>query len=66
MRYARQKNLFAQDGGEAGVRDQRRGAIIGLSFHAIALVIAFFSGIASVALILAVAVWYAVAPAAQG
>ena len=66
VRHARLKNLFAQDGGEAGVRNQRRGAIIGFSFYAVAFVIAFLSGIASVAVILAVAVYYAVAPAAQG
>jgi len=65
-RHARLKNLLAPDGGDAGIRNQSRGAVIGFSFYAIALGVAFFSGIASVALILAVAVFYAVAPTAQG
>jgi len=64
-RHASRKNLFAH-GGDVGIRNQGRGAIIGLSFYALAFVIAFFSGIASVVVILAVAVYYVVAPNVQG
>jgi len=65
-RYARRNNLFTADGGDSVIRNQGRGALIGLTFYLIALVVAFFSGIASVALILVVAVFYAVDPTSQG
>lgn len=46
-------------------RTQTRGAFIGLAFYVLAFALAFFSGIASVVLILAVAVYYAVGPTSQ-
>jgi uncharacterized membrane protein len=47
------------------IRTQTRGAFIGLAFYALAFALAFLSGIASVVLILMVAVYYAVGPTSE-
>ena len=61
----RKKLLLASVAAESFVRIQTRGAFIGLTLYILALAIAFFSGIASVVLILMVAVFYAVGPTSQ-
>ena len=61
----RKKLLRALDNSEAFMRTQTRGAFIGLGFYALALALAFFNGIASVVLILMVAVYYAVGPTSR-
>jgi len=61
----RKKLLLASVDAESFARTQTRGAFIGLGFYVLALALAFFSGIASVVLILMVAVYYAVGPTSQ-
>ena len=60
-----QRRLLAVGVSDAEILGMTRSAYIGLACYAAALLIAFFSGLASVALILAVAVYYAVGPNAQ-
>jgi uncharacterized membrane protein len=65
-RHAFRKKLLLESAtAEAFARSQIRGAYIGLTFYALAFALAFLSGIASVVLLLMVAVYYAVGPTSQ-
>ena len=62
LRHVSSHRLFAGEAGQVGVRMQLRGSYVGAALYALAFVVAFFSGLATVVLMLGVAVYWVVGP----
>jgi uncharacterized membrane protein len=62
IRHVSSHNLSAGGDADAGIRMQLRGSYFGSAFYTLAFVVAFFSGILSVVVMLAVAVYWVVGP----
>ena len=66
LHSSRNRKLLSARLTDGVLKTMRRSYLVGPTFYAIALVLAFFSGIASVALILAVAIFFAVGTRTPG